>query len=311
MSAPQDVKGDEHVHGEGLTRSVETVGVSDLGSDRKPSVSPLPGVSSETNKSAVPMAQHLGTHTETPASYSTCHDSHDKADYVEAIQALGEEPPSNWTVPELRARLTELREYMGLQQGKKSYTPFKSLVVEMNRASRKKSELQVFAKDKMGVPVNGNETIPQLQKACLYKAYMMSPPTGTDPVGFGMHAALTYEEVLHSHGDYIQWVTNTASEGPCDYRLSRLAAWVNMMQEKGAEAPMPKATSKPKANSKKGTSAPSQGSGTSTGSNAEMIQMIKALQEEVLELRQERPRKKTGKEDDTMSVPSSFDVIPQ
>ena len=78
MSAPQDVKGDEHVHGEGLTRRDEAVGVSDLGSDRKPSVSPLPGVSSETNKSAVPLVQHLGTHTETPASYSTCHDSHEQ-----------------------------------------------------------------------------------------------------------------------------------------------------------------------------------------------------------------------------------------
>jgi hypothetical protein len=37
--------------------------------------------------------------------------------------------------------------------------------------------------------------------------------------------------------------------------------------------------------------------------------LLKQLQEEVSELRQERPRKKIERDDDLMSMPSSFDVV--
>lgn len=234
-----------------------------------------------------------------------------RADYIEAIRALGEEPPASWTVPELKTRLAELEEELGIHQEKKHYTPLKAMMVEMNRASKKKADLQAFANQRMGINVNGKETIPILQRECVRKAYMMTTPTAVDPVGFGVHAALSYEEVRQTQPNYIQWVKTTAAEGQCDHRLARLAAWVNQMEEKekigyGASmAPVAKSMGR------KAKSTTSAGSNSSTGSNAEVLQMLKQLQEEVAELRQERPRKKIERDDDLMSTPSSFDVVSQ
>lgn len=76
----------------------------------------------------------------------------------------------------------------------------------MNRASKKKSDLQACANQKLGINVMGSQFIQILQKECVRKIYMITAPMAMDPASFGLHAALTYEEVrqtaqLHRLGE--------------------------------------------------------------------------------------------------------------
>ena len=89
------------------------------------------------------------------------------------------------------------------------------VVVEMKRASnaKKKSDNQAYANQKLGINVMGNEFSQILQKEYARKIYMITAPTAMDPVGFGLHAALTYEEVRQTQPSCIDWVKKTASEG--------------------------------------------------------------------------------------------------
>ena len=121
-----------------------------------------------------------------------------KDDYISAIQALAEKPPASWTIPELQTGLHALQEEYGIPHGQsKTKTPFKMMALQMNKASKKKSDLQAFARKDLGLNLTGNKTIPVLQRECLRKIYMVTAPNAMDPVGFGLHSALSYEEVYH------------------------------------------------------------------------------------------------------------------
>ena len=151
-----------------------------------------------------------------------------KEDYILELQSLGEDPPEDWTVMEIKTRLHEIKEAQGmcLQTNGKKTTPFRVLVIEMNKCSKKKALLQEFAKSKMMLPISGHETIPRLQQMCLQKIYETTPATPQDPAGFGMHCSLTYEEIFLNEPDYAKWVMQTAMEGQADHRLRCLANWL-------------------------------------------------------------------------------------
>ena len=115
--------------------------------------------------------------------------------------------------------------------GGKLRTPFKMAMVELNKNSKKKSDLQTYLQTSLQMHITGHETIAQLQKMAIKKIYQCTSPEHADPVGFGEHCSLSYQEVLATQPRYCEWVLKTASEGQCDYRLDRLAQWVKLQWE--------------------------------------------------------------------------------
>lgn len=146
-----------------------------------------------------------------------------KADYINEMLELGEAPPEKWTITELKVRINELRQEKGVMNHHKGRTELQEWVVRLNRASRKKLELQKFVQEELKAPVNQNSTVAELQKQAMDRIYTISRACGEDPVGFGQHAALSYEELMVSKPDYTQWVLKTEAEGEASPRLIRLA----------------------------------------------------------------------------------------
>ena len=233
-----------------------------------------------------------------------------KEDYVLELRGLGEEVPSSWTIPEMKVRIQEIKEEQGmtLQSSGKKNTPCRVLAIEMNKCSKKKADLQEFTRTRLQMHVTGNETIAQLQKACLRKIYEITPPTPHDPTGFGVHSALSYEELFMTEPGYVKWVLQTASEGQADYRLLRLAKWLESRQVEPTKEVKKALNAKAQGARKQTAAAASVASDSSSKSNEALIQMIQSLQEEVAALREERPRKKTEKPDEQMTE-GSFRVL--
>jgi hypothetical protein len=182
-------------------------------------------------------------------------------------------------------------------------------VIEMNKC-RKKADLQEFTRGPMQLHMTGNETMETLQKMCLRRIYESTKPAAEDPVGFGAHSALSYEEIYMHQAEYCRWVKPTAAEGQADYRLMRLAGWLNSMdQQLNAEIKQLRPASAPKKPlAQKTKTTRSAGSSVSSSVNEELMNMIKTLQEEVSQLKEERPRKKPETQGETMST-GSFRVV--
>ena len=83
-----------------------------------------------------------------------------KAELVAAIQGLGEDPPAEWRVMELRNRLAELEEEKGVtRQTGKTKTNLQEWVVRLNYAAKKKVTLQQFMQNDLHMSLTGNETM--------------------------------------------------------------------------------------------------------------------------------------------------------
>ena len=259
-----------------------------------------------------------------------------RADLIMEMARLGEVPPREWTMVEISARLDELRAEVGLGPftNKKEKTPLRRMVIALNEAAKKKATLVDFAQQQLQIAVTSNETIATLQKTCLLKIYQITEATGADPVGFGKHASLSYLEVQQEHPDYGPWVIKTYMENDegksCDVRLARLGYWLQQQQlhrqepmkgspvresiplSKLVEAGLVKHSTKTMI----GTSPTSSDSGSVTSAQLmatqNMIQslagMVGELKEEMVQLKQERPRKEVKKEEE-MSSNGSFSMI--
>ena len=232
-----------------------------------------------------------------------------KSEFVKELEMLGETPPDSWTLADVKCRIHELRQEQGLgEKSNKKLTQLKSLMIEMNKASRQKAQLVSFATQQLQIPLR-NETIAQIQVLCIKKIYMMTEPAGEDPVGFGEHCSKTYQQLKEEAPRYAQWVMTTAKEEPeGDYRLRRLAHWLE--QEKIMDTDKNKILPRKVAPADK--SKITKGSAGSSGnmeSNMEMMQQtIQKLQEELAALHEERPRKKQSAEE--MSA-DSFSMVSQ
>ena len=233
-----------------------------------------------------------------------------KDDYIQELIALGETPPAKWTVPELRLRLAELKEEKGLPtRVQKAKTPFRSWVINLNKC-RKKAELIGFLKEHFQVPLTGNETMEQLQKLGIRRIYENTAPQAEDPVGFGVHCALSYEELYMHQPEYAKWVLTTAKEGKADYRLMRLASWINAMNQQLEGEIQKEVPTKvvPRQNRQSTKSVRSSGSTASSSVNEELLMLVRSLQEDVAALKEERPHKKVEASEEGMST-SSFVVM--
>jgi methylthioribose-1-phosphate isomerase len=103
-------------------------------------------------------------------------------------------------------------------------------------------------------------------------------------------------------------VLQTASEGHADYRLLRLAKWLESRQVEPTKEVKKAMSAKAPGARKQAAAAGSVASDSSSKSNEALIQMIQSLQEEVAALREERPRKKAEKPDEQMTE-GSFRVL--
>ena len=150
--------------------------------------------------------------------------------------------------------------------------------------------------------VTGNETMQNLKNEALKKIYTLAPASASDPVGFGGHCALTYQEVAQQFPAYCTWVKQMTQEDNTCYRLTRLG---NMAPE---NVPLPTEAEMQEVGYPQSTEAGTKatrmtgaqpGSGSSATSNELMMTSLMArfqqLEEEVTQLRAEkeatRPRK--------------------
>ena len=157
----------------------------------------------------------------------------------------------------------------------------------------------------------------------LQAIYDQSEPSPLDPVGFGLHAAKTYEEIFLEEKSYMAWVLKTAQEDPqgCAPRLLRLAGWLHKQAQQNMNHTAQAATS--------GTKMPmgpmgtmieagktSAGTGPQpSGSNDQMLTMMQQLMshvqqlgEEVQNIKEERPHKKEGRAV-SEATSGSFDLM--
>ena len=172
-----------------------------------------------------------------------------QAQLREAILARGEEAPREWSNVELRDRLTELMELGGEAVGNARKTDLRQWISDLNKASRKKEQLKNFCEERLKLTLQGNETIPMLQKRATKVIYEVSIANALDPVGFGKFSTMTYGQVRREQPQYSRWVQETLLEGgnSCDYRLIRLGTW--LMNQPDEDAEEEKATSYPTAKS--------------------------------------------------------------
>lgn len=147
------------------------------------------------------------------------------------------------------------------------------------------------------------------------KAVHDAPSSGEDPVGFGKHASLSYQEVAQQQPSYAQWVITMTQEDAdkeqCDQRLLRLGHWLvqhpRLMTPAGKTTPSdlkdPKISKGYSPKTKKDVTAPSKTFTESAGSSIsqqaanqqiqQLASMMAELKEELSNLKEERPRKET------------------
>ena len=261
-----------------------------------------------------------------------------KADLIGAMEALGETPPKSWTVTEIECRLQELRKEKGIPEmaQRKNKTPLRQMMVDLNTAGRKKENLIKHMQEVLHVPLTGTETIKVMMAKGVQAVYDQAEASPQDPVGFGKHSSLSYEEVYQKHVTYCTWVTTTAGEdNDCCPRLVRLANWLEgrqlldqSLRNQGlATHARAAASSEPPQGYKPTTSGPMTGildtSSISEGKKPEsdpetkeLLQMLAhsviTLKEEVQDLKMERPRKEAkAKSQAAPSDAGSFELMPQ
>ena len=247
-----------------------------------------------------------------------------------AVLTSGEDPPSTWSKTELKCRLAVLREENGMTVSGRgqSKTPLQQAISKLNTASKNKSNLRKHLREAMGISVDDNETMLQMQKkgvAYLYENVMV---VDGDVVGFGRHAALTYLEVVTEYPRYTAWVKQTArEEKECCPQLRRLATWIEQT-ENGKSVTTTKSVPALQEPPPEVSSSASQGtsrripprperhnsqpkSAEDTKVMSQLLETMKEIKEEVAELRGERPRKKEkdGNESSKDSLQTSFQMV--
>lgn len=216
---------------------------------------------------------------------------------IEALESRGESPPSSWTVVEMKSRLAELKSEAGESSSKTTRrTSLQEWTTKLNKSGTKKATLAAFCSQELGVPLSGNET--------------------KDPLGYGMHSSLTYEEAKQSQPEYCEWVMRTYKEGQApggggtSYRLARFARWLERtehMKEIVKTEAVNNDMSQHKTKKTSRTSASRSQSSTSTvvaqmaGMMQQQQQMmgtlmatVENLKEEVSGMKEEKPHKKAA-----------------
>lgn len=205
-----------------------------------------------------------------------------KEELIEQIEALGVVAPKSFGVRQLRSLLSETRASIDVP---KTLT-LKNMISQLNKAAKCKASLQEFATSH-DVVFTANMTMDQIYGRVEQKLTLMVPPTTTDKVNFGEYANLEYGQLLEDHPQYASWVQKTAKEGDCNWRLARLASWLN----EGPPAPRHQKKLVTKGGKGRGKSSQQQADDSSNASWGKVSQAssseLSALKEELDRLRSE------------------------
>lgn len=146
------------------------------------------------------------------------------------LAEFDEEPPKSWDRTQLMARLMELQGNTMTEADQKK----KELIRGLNKASRKKNDLQIFVKEALNTKISGYETIPQLQALAMKSIMLSVPSQGSDEMGFGMHASKTYLQVVMEYPQYLDWCQKTFTEEPVNWRMERFIKWAAVWNQRNA-----------------------------------------------------------------------------
>ncbi|CAE7865214.1 GIP, partial [Symbiodinium necroappetens] len=156
-----------------------------------------------------------------------------KAELQTKLRKLGEEPPTRWTKKELAQRLLELEPSLAEKPTKK-ITDLQEKIKALGVAARKKSTLTTFCEE-IGVDMRCNHNMWSMEQAALRRLYDVSTPAAEDYVGFGQHSNQQYRDILVLYPAYKDWVLRTAKTATADYRLLRLANWLEQQSAEDIE----------------------------------------------------------------------------
>lgn len=156
-----------------------------------------------------------------------------RADLVNKLASKGETVSPQSTMMQIKARLCELQEQDTNHNGK----VLKKLMTELNKAARKKSDLIAYCQEHQVRGVTPHMTIAQMFAKAQERLTMQTAHHGSNPVSFGKYGHLPNQELKDNHPDYAKWVITTSREEDSpDWRLTRLAQWVQQAEE--AEKPV-------------------------------------------------------------------------
>ena len=232
----------------------------------------------------------------------------------EHLHKLGEECPPQWSKAEIKARIYEIMDDLGEEiPSGRTRPPLATMMTEMNKAARKKADLIQYAEDKLGLMISPNMTVRTIQNHAIRKIYDLSPATGMDPVGFGRHASLTYEEIMQEWPDYCHWLLQTARENgkESDYRLQRLAGWLRNQSPKEKLYPTTKAKARSVTTQRSYPAASSEASEDQNEKIRQLTEAMEVMKAQMAALTPEPPRKKaeTSKSEEGVISPDSFSMI--
>ena len=163
------------------------------------------------------------------------------ADLKERLQTQhGEQAPKNWGKTQCQLRLVELEGEEIMSQAPKVMSPLREMEVQINKMARRKSDLQGYMTNTLGVRISGQETIEQLKLKALTQAYQVTPGHNQDYLGFGQYSHLTYEDVRQGYPDYVKWAVTQSKEGSVSPKMERFLKWLDANPE--CNHMMPKAT---------------------------------------------------------------------
>ncbi|CAE7440536.1 unnamed protein product [Symbiodinium pilosum] len=248
------------------------------------------------------------------------------ADMVLALRSFGEEPPSGWTKVDLMCRLGELSDLgeIEMKSGKAAKTPLQQAVSELNKASRKKSELVLHVEKNLGMLVSPNATIATIQKAAMQQLLADIPGADGDVMGFGKFSERTYLEVWSTETSYCGWAKDTYKEESTSIYLRRFVEWMLQKEVSGTKPKVvvgsPKKKSNPtkspyKMEAKSATmETPSASSAASPDAVTQLTAMVAQLATEIKEMKEERasaqPRKVAATQDIPMvQKPKDFRLV--
>ena len=234
-----------------------------------------------------------------------------KEQLQEKLAELGETAPSRWTKKEIIQRILEIDPEADKAPSKQR-TDLQTRIKDLGVASRKKSTLVEYCQS-IGLGVEPNDTIYRLEQRALRRLYDVSDPAAEDVVGFGRHSTETYQEILVQRPTYAMWVKQTAAEtSETDYRLRRLANWLEQQSTEEAEmvrAPKEKIKAKAKAVMPPPSTAQSSSDNTAVMIQS-LLETVQGLQQEVQEMRAERPRKEVrAPPSETDESKSSYQMV--
>ena len=240
-----------------------------------------------------------------------------KHELVAAMVALGEEPPREWKVMELRKRLEELEIEKGVTRTThRVKTSLQELMHRLHAAAKKKTTLVTFLQEELHMTLSGTETMAVMVKKGMDEVYTQSELHHSDPIGFGEHSAKSYLQAMEEVPEYCKWAQTMAQEGSVSIRLERFVRWLNQQSESddktGSTRPPAKAMPKAVKGSKgytRGRSSPGSGKSstedTLQATLAQMVEAMNVMQGEIDQLREERPHKRS----ETSSMAESFEKV--